>query len=235
MAKQPSKRVLEPWDSWAARFLGIYATPRFSADTAVKERILSDPSIASICAVSVRHYVDKAFTQEMYAAKKQRAEQMRCNLRTAIAGMEAARDVYRSIAAPLLDGPTKDCALKYMSYAEFCEARSSELKSMIGRYKDVYNTKRHGRDRDHSFLEQLYRGLSSRIDTEITYAILADLINAGFETADSQEVVDEDVLRKNLSNYRNKNPELSRMITVDESTPNRVQAAVQHPSTHPQE
>jgi hypothetical protein len=195
----------------------------------------------------VRRYVDKAFTLQEYADKKKRGADAQRKVQAAIDGMLAAADLYRNMATTRLNAIDADRSVEAREYthkAEFCKASASEFMSIKGNLKEAYNAKSHGRDRDHSFICRLYWVLWVRFGDELTYATLADLMNAGVETDApmSQEIFAEDVIRKNLNNFQDNNPALNELIalnslaewtSVTSSAPGSFQISVRPPLTCP--
>jgi hypothetical protein len=92
--------------------------------------------------------------------------------------------------------------------AQYLGTLAIELSQELGRCKEAFATKRHGRDRDHSFLFECHSFLQKRLALPITYITLANLLNAGHEAEGSSlmEPVTEEQVRKNLANFKRNNP-----------------------------
>jgi hypothetical protein len=85
---------------------------------------------------------------------------------------------------------------------------ADELSRALEGCDQAFATKRHGRDRDHALLLECHSFLQAELGRAVTYATLANLVNAGYE-ADGDpptDPADEEQVGKNLTNFKNNNP-----------------------------
>jgi hypothetical protein len=92
--------------------------------------------------------------------------------------------------------------------SEYLNARATELSKVLGRWKEAFATKPHGRDRDHSFLLVCHSSLETELGQPITYATLANLVSAGYKADGSppEKPITEEHIRKNLTNFKRNVP-----------------------------
>jgi hypothetical protein len=85
---------------------------------------------------------------------------------------------------------------------------ADEFSLVFGRCKAAFATKRHGRDRDHSFLLECQSFLRKGLGRSVSYVTLANLVNAGYEVEGDppNEPITEEEIRKNLANFKRNNP-----------------------------
>ena len=179
---------------------------RFAA--ALRQHAAVDPAVATILAspilrvvaTKIHSYVDKGFTLQAWRERKARGATYEKRLTTAIAGLKAAIELYEEHD----DSDVQQSLVSALLY----------LSGQLGRVKNAFGTKRHGRDRDHTILYELWRFLEWHLRHPVTFSTLATLINAGVD-ADAQpasRLVTEVSVRKNLTNFRNNNPTLCGLV-----------------------
>lgn len=179
--------------TWNGQFIGILKRDYSMSDAAISA-ILSDERLSQLCATKIRTYMDKDITVCLYEKRKARGANSKKQLQIAVAGLGEAINLYVDLGnqkvANIL-GPIKD-----------------DLSQALGRCKDAFSTKRHGRDRSHAILLECHSFLEAELRRPVTYASLASLVNAGFEADGnfSQKPVDEEQIRKNLANFKHNNP-----------------------------
>jgi hypothetical protein len=178
---------------WNGRFIKILKRDYLNSDSTISG-ILGDESLSQLCATKIRSYVDKGVTNWWYAQSKARGAAYRETLKTAIGGLRAANDL---------------CVLRgKQEFASSLGTLADEFSLELGRCKLAFATKRHGRDRDHSFLLECQSFLLKRLGRSVSYVTLANLVNAGYEVegAPANEPISEDQIRKNLANFKRNNP-----------------------------
>lgn len=178
---------------WNGRFIKILSRDYTNLDSIIAA-ILTDDRLSQICAVKIRSYVDKRFTIWWYEQRKVRGAKTKEHLKIAIAGLNAAVSLYKDQG--------KQAAATYLGNIAL------DLSGALGRWKEAYSTKRHGRDRAHSILHETRSFLESRLNRTVTYTTLANLVSAGYE-ADGKapdNPVTEEQIWKNLSGFERKNP-----------------------------
>jgi hypothetical protein len=83
---------------------------------------------------------------------------------------------------------------------------------------EAFNTKKHGRDRDHGLLDYGKRTLESKLGSNVPYSSLATLVTAAEQAqAETQgleppEPVDENTVRKRLGQLRDNAPEWTKAL-----------------------
>src|SRR4029077_8174347 len=180
-------------EEWNGRFIGILNRDYGNSDSTISV-ILGNEKLARICAVKIRSYVDKGVTVWLYEQRKARGAKHMKQLEIALAGMNAAISLYTDRGN--------------QSAAKYVGTLAIELSGELGRCKEAYASKRHGRDRAHSILSECRSFLESNSGQSVTYATLANLVNAGYE-ADGylpEEPVTEEHVRKNLAHFKRNNP-----------------------------
>ena len=193
-ARMPSWIIdKEDQRKWNGQFIRILKKDYLNSDSAISS-ILSNERLSQICATKVRSYVDKNVTICWYKQSKARGAKYKEQLKIAIGGLRAA------IALCAIRGNQESASSLGMLADEFSRA--------LGRYKQAFATKRHGRDRDHSFLFECRSILQKELRQPVTYVTLANLVNAGYEADESplKEPVSEEQIRKNLANFKRNNP-----------------------------
>jgi hypothetical protein len=180
-------------NKWNDEFIRILKRDYQGADATISA-ILSDELLSQRCATSIRTYVDKAVTLRLNLERKARGAKTIQQLRTAIAGLDAAIDIYTNATREELIPVLREI--------------KEELSQVLGRSKKAFATKRRGRDRDHGILYECQLFLQAKLKQPVTYVTLADLVNAGFEAGgnSSNELMDEIKVRKNLANFKRNNP-----------------------------
>ena len=184
-------------EAWNGRFTA--ALQHHAALDAAVAAILASTMLRMV-ATKVHSYVDKGFTLQAWGERKTRGATYKKQLMTAITGLKAAIDLYE-------EHGDREVQQSLVS-ALLC------LSGQLGRVKNAFGTKRHGRDRDHTILYELWNFLERNLRQEVTFSTLATLINAGFE-ADEQpasRLVTEENVRKNLTNFRTNNPTLCSLV-----------------------
>lgn len=178
---------------WDSRFISILKRDYLNSDSAVAA-ILASERLSQTCATKIRSYVDKNVTIWWYARSKARGAKYKKQLEIAIDGLRAA------IVLCLFRGNRES--------ASSLEMLANEFLLELGRCKQAFATKRHGRDRDHSFLLECHSFLQRELGRRVTYATLANLVNAGFEADGNplREPVSEEQIRKAEVNFKRNNP-----------------------------
>jgi hypothetical protein len=178
---------------WDSRFIGLLKRDYLNLD-AVISTILKDERLSLVCAMNIRSYVDKGVTTWIYEQRKARGAKHKKQLEIAIAGLRAA------VGLSMNRGNQELTSHLGMLADEF----SREL----GRCKEAFATKRHGRDRAHSILYQCQLFLESQLAQPVTFVTLANLVNAGYEADGNlpEEPVTEEQIRKSLANFKRNSP-----------------------------
>ena len=184
---------------WNGRFVEILSRDYKNLDPAIST-ILRDEKLPQICAVKIRSYVDKRVTISFYEQRKVRGYKHRKRLEIAIAGMNAAVSLSK-------DRGNQAAALYFATIA-------LEYSAELGRCKDAYATKRHGRDRAHSILSECRSFLELKLGQPVACATLANLVNAGHEADGNvpKEPITEEHIRKNLAHFKHSNPSWQNKI-----------------------
>jgi hypothetical protein len=179
----------ESQTKWNSRFINILRRDYLNSDSTISA-ILGNERLSKICATKIRSYVDKGVTIFWYEQSKARGAKHKRRLEQAIAGMNAAVGLYSDRG----DQAT----------AHFLGTLAIGLSQELGRCKEAFATKRHGRDRDHSFLLECHSFLQRVLGQLVTHVTLANLLNAGYEADGSplKEPVTEEQIRKNLTNFK---------------------------------
>jgi hypothetical protein len=192
--KRPTKhennaRTL-PWDD---RFIAILKRDYSSLDGVIAAILKNEP-LARTCAVKISTYVDKDVSDWLYKTRKIRGAEHKKRLGTAISGINEAIGLYRDLG--------RQAETLYLS------TLAVELAAQLGKCKEAYGTKRHGRDRSHLGLYDCQLFLESALRRRITYTTLAHLVNAGFEAhgKPTKEPITEEQLRKTLEYFKTRNP-----------------------------
>lgn len=178
---------------WNGQFIRILRKDYLNLDSAISA-ILGNERLSQICATKIRSYVDKGVTIWWYYQSKARGAKYKEQLKIAIGGLRAA------IILCAIRGNQESASSLGMLADEFSRA--------LGRCKQAFATKRHGRNRDHSFLLECHSFLQTELRQPVTYVTLANLVNAGYEADGSplKEPVTEEQIRKNLANFKRNNP-----------------------------
>lgn len=186
--------IADPADhrKWIRKFVEILKY--YTDGDATISAILKDERLSQVCATRIRAYVDKDVTRRLNAERRSRGAKTQKQLKTAIEGFKAAIDI-------LIDrGDLESTKILVKLQNDFSQA--------LNRSKQAFALKRHGRDRAHSILSECQAFLEARLSQRVTYATLANLVNAGFQ-ADrgiEAELITEEQIRKNLSTFRRNNP-----------------------------
>jgi hypothetical protein len=177
---------------WNARFRKILARDYVNLDSTISA-IVSDDWISQQCANKIRAYVDRSATAWWYRRSKRRGADVKDKLRRSVDGLRAAVELCESRGD--------------LVAASFLARLVDQFSLALGRYKQAFATKPHGRDRDHSFLLECSSFLERALGQSITYVTLANLVNAAFEADRTTlvEPISEEHLRKNLDNFRRNN------------------------------
>jgi hypothetical protein len=192
--KQPTKHGKNArtprWDDY---FIDILKRDYNKLDGVIAA-ILKNEHLARMCAVKISTYVDKGVSDWLYKGRKSRGAKHKKSLEIAIAGINKAIIIYRD------RGRQKE--------ALYLSSLAVELSGELGRSKEAFGTKRHGRDRAHFILYDCKLFLESVLGHRITYSTLANLVNAGFEADRNppKDPVTEEQLRKNLEAFQDRNP-----------------------------
>ncbi len=178
---------------WGDRLIAIIERDYKNLDGVVAA-ILKDAEVARMCAAKIMVYVDKGFTDQLYGERKARGAGRQKRLEIAIRGIKEAIALYRELGRE--------------QEAVYLSSLVIELSGQLGRSKETFGTKRHGRDRSNLALFDCQLFLESALRQRITYATLANLVNAGFEAHGElpKEPITEERLRKNLEHFRKRNP-----------------------------
>ena len=178
---------------WNDRFVGILKRDYKNSD-AVISTILSDQRLSLLCATKIRSYVDKDVSACLYEQRKVRGAKVKKQLEIAVVGLRAAIDL-------CMDGGKRELLLPLGMLAD-------EFSQQLGRWRRAFARKRHGRDRDHAILHECHSFLQKELGIPVTYVTLANLVNAGYEADGKppEELVDEERIRKNLTNFKRNNP-----------------------------
>jgi hypothetical protein len=178
---------------WNNEFIAILKRDYQGSDATISA-ILSDELLSQRCATRIRSYVDKGVTLRLNLERKARGAKTTQQLKTAIAGFDAAIDLHANT-------PRQELVPALRAVRE-------NLSQALGRCKKAFATKRHGRDRDHAILYECYSFLQAELEQPVTYVTLANLVNAGFDAggSPSTELIDEEKVRKNLANFKRNNP-----------------------------
>jgi hypothetical protein len=178
---------------WGDRFIAILERDYKNLDGVIAA-ILKDAEIARMCAAKIMVYVDKSFTDQLYGDRKARGAGRKKRLEIAIRGIKEAIALYRELGRE--------------QEAVYLSSFVIELSGQLGRSKEAYGTKRHGRDRSNLALFDSQLFLESALRQKITYATLANLVNAGFEAHGEvlKEPITEERMRKNLEHFKKRNP-----------------------------
>ena len=193
-ARMPSWiRDTQDQKRWNDQFIKILKRGHLKSD-AVISAILGNERLSQMCATKIRSYVDKDFTTWRYAESKARGAKVKEKLELAIGGLRAAIQLCR------MQGDQESASSLGMLADEYSLA--------LGRCKQAFATKPHGRDRDQSVLLECLSFLQKELGQPITYAMLADLVNAGEEVEECtfKEFITEQQIRKNLANFERNNP-----------------------------
>jgi hypothetical protein len=91
---------------------------------------------------------------------------------------------------------------------------AADFSQELGRCKEAFATKRHGRDRDHSILYECHSFLESELRQSVTMETLANLVTAGYEADGnlSKKPITEEQIRKNLAHFKRNNPSWRNVI-----------------------
>jgi hypothetical protein len=184
---------------WNDRFIAILKRDYRNSDSTIAI-ILGHERLAQMCATKVRSYVDKGTTVWLYAQRKANGAARTRQLKIALAGLNAAIDFYT-------EGGNR-------ANAKYLGDLAKDLSQTLGRCKDAYATKRHGRDRAHSTLFECHSFLQSVLRRPVTQVTLANLVNAGYEADGNplEKPITEEHLRKNLTAFRRNSPVWSNKI-----------------------
>jgi hypothetical protein len=192
--KRPTKHENSAGASrWDDRFIAILKRDYSNLDRVIAAILKNEP-LARMCAVKISTYVDKDVSDWLYKTRKVRGAKHKKSLEIAIAGINEAISLYRD------RGRQKE--------ALYLSCLAVELSGELGRSREAYSTKRHGRDRSHLILYDCKVFLESVLGHRITYSTLANLVNAGFEADGNppKDPVTEEQLRKNLEAFQKRNP-----------------------------
>lgn len=163
-------------------------------------RILSDDDTLTRAATFVESYIHRR-TLPLEAERKARGKNMKQRLRTAIHGIEIGAGLFSESAEP--------------DKSEFLLDMRNELTRRLGRCKEAYDTKRLGVGKDHTDLLYLQRFLEVRLAKSVPIATLASLLEIGYLTDGKEKDVDVESLRRNLTNFKNRNPVLAQLVERD--------------------
>jgi len=199
-ARMPSwKTDKENQRTWNGQFIRILKRDYLNSDSAISA-ILGNGELSGMCATKIRSYVDKGITKWWYGQSKARGAKYKEKLEIAISGLRAAKDL---------------CQFRdNQELASSLGMLADDFSQILGRCKKAFATKPHGRDRDHSFLLECQSFLQAKLGRRVTYATLASLVNAGFESDGNPltKPMTEEHVRKNLTNFKRNNP-LARLYS----------------------
>jgi len=178
---------------WNDKFIEILKEKCAKLDAAIAT-ILKDQRVSQLCATKIRSYVDKDVSAWLYAQRKDRGAKRKKQLQTAVEGLRAASDLCTELGK--------------RESAEHLGKLVDEFSQALARCEQAFATKRHGRDRDHAILLECHSFLQAALKQPLTFATLANLVNAGYEADGNvlQEPVDEEQIRKNLASFKQNNP-----------------------------
>jgi hypothetical protein len=192
--KRPTKHDADPRiPAWDERFIDVLKRDYQNLDGAIAAILKNEP-LVRMCAVKMSTYIDKDVSNRLYKERKARGAKHKKSLEIAIAGLKEAISLYRE------RGRQKE--------AVYLGCLAAELSGELGRSKEAFGTKRHGRDRSHLILYDCKLFLESVLGHRITYSTLANLVNASFEADGKapEDPVTEEQLRKNLETFQDRNP-----------------------------
>jgi hypothetical protein len=176
-------------DMWFGRF--IKALTDQCGHDPICVRIASDRKFGRKIASGVRLYVDERFSWFFYSSRKARMAAVERIAEQAVEGVEFLSSLY---------------ALHDPEEAARMNTVAARLRGLRRGARKLQQTKRCGRDRYHGLLHRVHRELKSHLKQTVTYATLANVINAGFR-ADGRDIeVAEESIRKNLTAFRKANP-----------------------------
>lgn len=188
-------------EAWVEKFLWILMC--YESDSTI-EKILSDPGLAHECGVLMRMYADRKISDGFNAERKARGRGCRRTVERAQRGLAEAAKIFQ-----------------FQQRADLAIAAnhlSAELTVFDRLAVEAFNTKRHGRDRDHGLLDYCQRILESRLGLRVPYSSLATLVTAA-ERAQAEAVgleppapVDEDTVRKRLGHLRDNAPQWTKAL-----------------------
>jgi len=159
-------------------------------DDATCMRVTANKEFARCCAVMLRRYVDSDFTRWLSADRRVRLGTYRAWLVEAIGGLEAAAKLYRHRDSMRAAAWLSDAA---------------ELQAELLRVDELLDTQRHGKVRDHGILDVARQEMEKTLGS-ITDKTLANLVSAAFEAHGIyQEPMTEEMVQRNLANYRQRN------------------------------
>lgn len=183
-----TKPVKTGEDTYEERFIRKLNSENKHDETCL--RIAANRGFAGYCGTMLRRYVDPEFTKALSAERKARVGAYRANLVKAIDGLEAAAALYRHRDAE-----------KAASF----ESEAAKLRAELPGADELLDTQRHGKVRDHGILDCAKKEIEKTLGP-ITNRTLANLVNAAIEAHGIyQEPVDEDMIRRNLANFRERN------------------------------
>jgi len=188
-------------EEWINRFVSLLNRKQdYSDSNCTISLILKNKDLARKCATRIRSYVDKQVTASLYGQSKARAARYKKRFETAIAGIKEAIYLYAE--------------QKRYEMVENLQVCGAELSVQLERRKTAFAPKRHGRNRDHSILIECRCFLEEKLAKRLTYATLADLVNAGFYADEDNlnELITEEHIRKNLAAFTRNNPNWSNKI-----------------------
>src|ERR1700690_1033094 len=113
-------------EEWNGRFIRILKSIYVDLDFTISA-ILDNDDLAQTCGMKIRSYVNKDFTIYLYQRRKAREAKRKKQLETAIAGMNAAIDLYTE--------------QHNQAVATYLGALAIELSGARGRCKQAYATK----------------------------------------------------------------------------------------------
>jgi hypothetical protein len=179
--------------NWNRRFIRILERDYSNIDPIISA-ILANQRLSKMCATKIRSYLDKDVTTAWYRQIKARGAQHKRRLERAIEGMNAAVSLYSDRGD--------------QSSARHLGTLALGLSEELGRCKEAFATKRHGRDRDHSLLLECHSFVQNELGQPITYATLANLLDAGQKAEGNpleNHPVTAEQLRKNLTEFKRNN------------------------------
>jgi len=178
---------------WNNQFTRILKRDYMNSDVAIST-ILRDERLSQLCATKIRSYVDKDLTACLYEQRKARGAKHKKQLEIAITGLRTAIGLCTNRGK-------QEFVLPLGMLAD-------EFSQELGRCKQAFATKRHGRDRDQAILFECHSFLQAEMKQPLTYVTLANLVNAGYEADGNppKEPASEEQIRKNLANFKRNNP-----------------------------
>ena len=189
-----------PMEAWIKKFSRILK--RYKSDITI-EKILSDAELTHECGVLMRLYVDKKISDGFNARRRARGQGYRKTVARAQGGLAEAVKIFQF--------------QRRADLALLANHLSAELGVFERLAANAFDTKKHGRDRDHGLLDYAQRTLELRLGLHVPYSNLATLVTAAERAQAEAEgleppgPVDENTVRKRLSRLRENAPQWTKV------------------------